>query len=229
MARKNKPEWVKDIIKLDNENQGLLGEIQQGELEDFTIGQLKALHKEMVEELEASAPVTEDADSAKAETDDNGVFTSMCGSDFDPKKNGACHKDCQVDFPDSFKACSDNFAKSDVVKKKKSGKPAVGKTEWGHVKGKQGGLVDDFFFEGKVGTIKEIAEFAGGKEPRIMHHMKHLVADVGIEILFADKKEEIEDDGKKKKVTVRSYWWSEKDKRRKGEPLEGKSVPGWKK
>lgn len=229
MATLKKEDWIKDIEKLDDDNTGLLGEISREELPKFTIGQLKALHKDMVEELEAKNPPKSE-NNIPAVTDENGVFKSMCGAEFDPKKNGACHKECSQDFPDEFNKCLANFEKQEVGKPQVNKKPALGKTEWGHVRTKQGGMIDEFFLQGKVGSLDEISEFAKGKQHRCLHHMKHLVADVGIDIKYADKIVElpvVNEGDEAKKTVVRQYWWADKDKRRKGESLEGKAVPGW--
>ncbi len=59
MAAKKKTDWIKDIIVLDNANEGLLGELPQSELENYTIGQLKALHKDMANEVAAAAKAGE--------------------------------------------------------------------------------------------------------------------------------------------------------------------------
>ena len=227
MATKNKAGWIKDIIVLDNANPGLLGEIPQNELEAFKVGQLKALYKDMADELaetEKPAPVpsTDVKDGDKKTTD----FLSMCGSDFNPKKTGECYKQCAADFPEAFKTCSEHYATLETVgsKRKSSNKHTAGKTEWGHTNGKQGGLIDDFFFNGNVGTMKEVCDFCEGKESRVMHHMKHLVADKGVVLQYKFRKV-TEGEGETAKTTqVKEYWWHEKDKRRKGDNLPGKSA-----
>lgn len=234
MATKNKAGWIKDIIVLDNENKGLLGDIAQSKLETFTVGQLKALHKDMADELaeKSNADTEKDDENLPStdvkETDGNDTpksFASMCGNEFDPKKTGTCYKQCQVDFPEAFKACSEHYATLETVgSKRKSSKPSAGKSEWGHTNGKQGGLIDNFFFEGQVGTMAEICDFCGGKEGRVMHHMKHLVADKGVQIQYKHRKV-TEGEGDDAKTTqVKEYWWHDKDKRRKGDNLSGKSA-----
>lgn len=230
MATKKKAEWIEAICKLDDENKGLLGEIPQKELEDFTVGQLKSLFKEMEADLEAEkTPEPKDTGSTElvvADGNEEGKFASMCGSEFNPKKTGECHKQCSVDFPEAFEACTEQYKSLESVGKVKTtpSKPTAGKTAWGHTNGKQGGLIDDFFFNGEVGTLADIAKFANGKEQRCMHHMKHLVFDLGIVIKYNfDKVVEKVDD---KEVTkqIKKYWWADKDKRRKGDKLEGKSA-----
>lgn len=233
MAAKTKQSWVDSICELDNNNTGLLGEIQRDDLDGFTIGQLKALYKEMVEDLAQQqkpvegegkelAVVEDGTNEEKA--DSTSKFMTMCGSEFNPKTSGECFKQCSVDFPEAFEACLAEYKKLDLAPTKKRSTSTIGKTTWGHLKTAQGGRIDDFFFEGNVGTLKEVAEFSNGKEARCLHHMKHLVYDLGIELLYGFRKEEVGEGDAKKVSQEKVYWWAESDKRRNGEKLIGKSA-----
>jgi len=231
MATKKKQDWIDAICKLDDENKGLLGDLPRETLTDYTVGQLKALLKDMEADLktgdepDGAIVVFDDVTGEKPES----KFATMCGMEFDPKKSGECNKQCSEDFPEAFAACSENYKSLEKVgkTKTKSSKPSVGKTAWGHTNGKQGGLIDDFFFNGGVGTIEDVCEFSGGKPQRCMHHMKHLVFDLGVCIKFNFDKVITVVDEKEVTTNVKKYWWADKDKRRKGDELKGKSAyPG---
>jgi len=223
MATKKKEDWINGICELDNNNPGLLGDIPREDLEQYSVGQLKALYKDMEDELAAHLPATTDGtpeEPVDGETKEE--FHTMCGSEFNPKTSGECFKQCQEDFPEAFAACIEHYKITDIkpVKAKSTKKAGIGKTEWQHLRNSQAGLIDDFFFNGGVGTLKEVSEFASGKETRCLHHMRHLVADIGVELLYAFRKVETEKGLEQEKI----YWWAESDKRRTGEKLPGKSV-----
>ena len=104
-------------------------------------------------------------------------FQSMCGFEYDPTPASSCNKTCSKDNPDAYKACLDNFEKNGSEKAKKvttKKKATRGKTAWGHLKGCQGGLVDEIFLNGGAHTIEEIMEYSGGKEYRVRSHMRHV-------------------------------------------------------
>lgn len=119
------------------------------------------------------------------------VFISFCTFPFDPAKKSDCYQMCKDDEPEEFARCLKHFEESDIkpkapTKAKSGGK---GKSFWGHVKGSQAGLIDDCLVEAtKPVTIQEIAEFAGSKLPRTLHHIKHLATNKGVTIsLTSDK------------------------------------------
>ena len=212
---KTKQDWIKEINAF---GAALLGEITQEELLTFNVGQLKALKLEIEKEVaESAAP---QAEEKEGDAGSESKFISMCGSEFDPKKSGSCAKDCSKDFPEAYKACSENFkVKPEAKGKAKKAKAPVGggKTRWNHVANSQAGKIDEVIITGEPKSLKEIAEFANAKEPRTLAHMQHLVADWGIEILYTTRKDEA---GKDETI----FFWSEKDKRRKGDILDGKSA-----
>jgi len=217
---KTKSNWIEEINAFGAE---AIGEVTQEELLAMNVGQLKNLKLEIEKEIaEKNAPPPEKKENEDEQDGDktsDSKFISMCGSEFDPKATGSCHKQCQVDFPEAFKACSEQYKVQPAAKTTQRAKAPAGggKTRWNHVSNSQAGRIDEMIIAGEPKSLKEIAEFAQAKEPRTLAHMQHLVADWGIEILSTDRKKE---DGKSETV----YFWSEKDKRRKGTVLEGKSA-----
>ena len=217
---KVKADWIKEINAFGSE---ALGDVTQEQLLEMNVGQLKMLKKEIEEEIAAGVAIVEkqltDANTPKEETvtDTPANFASMCGSEFDPKKAGSCHKQCSQDFPEAFKACSENFSKKPEKKTSAPKRAGGGKTVWNHVVNSQAGKIDECIIAGKPMSLAEIAKYAEGKEPRCLDHLKHLVFDWKIDILITKRKKE---DGKDEDI----YFWSEKDKRRTGDKLAGKSA-----
>ncbi len=106
-------------------------------------------------------------------------FASLCGFPFDPAKKSDCYAVCQNDNPADFKACEDNF-KAAPIKPKAKPAGGKGKSKWGHINGSQAGLIDDYLVGAlKPAPLEDIAEFAKGKIPRVLHHLKHLVNNKG--------------------------------------------------
>lgn len=248
----NKQQAVKRLVELGNDKKKmeklslkplvtkialahpLVGEIVEDDLTEMTVKQIlhviTELDKEQAEEVvdtelspEELVKVEEEEkanDDAVVETPkDPPIFTSMCGMPFDPNLSGSCHKQCQIDFPEAFKACMENHALQPAEPPRPSSSSraaSLGMNEWYHRPGTQGGELDRFFQEGHVGTVEEIAKFANCNPRRVMIHIKHLIADFDIKILKTTRKN---DD--KSISTV--FFWADKDKRRKGEEIEGKT------
>lgn len=102
-------------------------------------------------------------------------FSSLCGFPFDPAKKSDCYTVCKKDNPADFKACEDNF-KTAPIKPKTKTVGGRGKSKWGHINGSQAGLIDDCLVTAeKPLLLEDIAAFAKGKVPRVLHHLKHLV------------------------------------------------------
>jgi len=195
-----------------------IGELSADDLEKMNMKSLEALRKELDAEVSTETPenVPEELPNGTI-GEEIKPFTSMCGLSFDPSKSGACFGQCADEFPDSFKDCQNNFSAQPAKAAKAKAAPGLGMNQWYHRPGSQGGELDRFFEEGKVGTVEEIALFANCNTRRVMIHIKHLIADFNVSILKAGRKNE---DG----TTSTVYFWSEKDKRRKGELIEGKTA-----
>ena len=67
-------------------------------------------------------------------------------------------------------------------------------------------------------TIKEVAAAVNGREPRVMGHIKHLVADWGLEMMTGQRK------NKETAKMEMIIFWKENDHRRKGTPIVGKTA-----
>ena len=201
----------KDLIDviLGYEN---LGEMTKEELEKHTVKELNLLKKEMDEELAAEEPVKEEP--VKEEPVES--FSSMCGFNFDPASNSGCNTQCKNDYPDSFKECRDHFA-AQPVKKAASKPKGLGMNIWYHRPSSQGAALDNLLLAGKVVSFKDIQEAGAGTRTRALSHLKHLVADWGLDICKGKKKG---DDGK----MIEAYFWRDKNKERKGETLLGKTA-----
>lgn len=122
-------------------------------------------------------------------------FTPFCGVHdvFDPSETSECVTLCKEDNPDAFEACRKHEeSKPAPAKKKKAATGGRGKTVWGHVVGTQAGLIDVCLHEAVAPkTLEEIADFSGGRVPRVLHHLKHLVTDVKIGVVFTDSDKKI--------------------------------------
>lgn len=212
---KTKQNWIDEVKGFGQE---ALGDVTDADLAAMNIGQLKALKKE----LEKETGKTETPDPVKEETKQDvpeSKFISMCGSEFDPKKSGSCHTQCAKDFPEAFQACVENFKREPekpARQKKTSVGGGSGKTIWNHIASSQAGLIDECIISGKQMTLKEIAEHAKAKELRTLAHIKHLVADWKVTVLFDEREVE----GKKEIF----YFWADKCPGAPGTPLEGKTA-----
>jgi hypothetical protein len=122
-------------------------------------------------------------------------FTPFCDVHdvFDPSETSECVTLCKEDNPDAFEACRKHEeSKPAPAKKKKAATGGRGKTVWGHVVGTQAGLIDVCLHEAVAPkTLEEIADFSGGRVPRVLHHLKHLVTDVKIGVVFTDSDKKI--------------------------------------
>jgi len=215
---KTKQNWIDEVKAFGQE---ALGDVTDADLAAMQIGQLKALKKELEKETGKVEEPAADKVEEKTEELPKSQFISMCGSEYDPKKSGSCAKQCSKDFPEAFKACSENFAAKASVgtttKTKKTKAPTTGgKTVWNHVASSQAGLIDECIIGGKQMTLAEIAEFAKAKEARTLNHLQHLVADWQITILTDKRKV-----GEEEKTY---YFWKDKCPAAVGEPLAGKSA-----
>jgi len=216
---KTKQNWIDEVKAFGQE---ALGDVSDDDLNAMQIGQLKALKKELEKETgKTEEPAAGKQEEGKLEELPKSQFISMCGSEYDPKKSGSCAKQCNKDFPEAFKACSENFAAKASVgtttKTKKTKAPATGgKTIWNHVASSQAGLIDECIIGGKQMTLAEIAAYAKAKEPRTLNHIQHLVADWKITILTDKRKV-----GEEEKVY---YFWKDKCPGAVGEPVAGKSA-----
>lgn len=212
-------------------------EITEDDLKDMTVKNLQLLKKELDAEEAEELAAKENGDTEEGGTNDNNAddeggteeslppedasaeeFTSMCGMPYDPSASGSCFTQCSKEFPEEFARCTTHFAATPHVAPSQSQKRAAsqGMNEWYHRPGTQGGELDRFFMEGKVGSVDEIAKFADCNPRRVMIHIKHLIADFEINILKTGRKN---DDGSVSTV----YFWADKDKRRKGEAIKGKT------
>lgn len=112
-------------------------------------------------------------------------FASFCGFEFDPAKNSDCYTVCQKDEPEEFAKCLAHFETLVIKPKAKSStaKGGRGKSQWGHINGTQAGLIDDALVTAETPLqLTAISEFAQGKSPRVLHHLKHLVKNKGASI-----------------------------------------------
>jgi len=207
-----------------------IGDVTKEVLEKHKMKDLWVLKNEMDEELKKEdttipdqkpEPVKTDAKAEPVKTDakpgTKELFIPMCGitDGFDPNKKSSCNLQCVKDYPDSHAECLTHF--KTLADEKKASKPkGLGMNQWYHRPGTQGSNLDEFFTTGKIGTVKEIAEFADCNERRVMIHIKHLIWDFDVEILKGQKKN---DTGK----IFEAYFCADKDKRRKGTKVSGKT------
>lgn len=199
-----------------------LGDLDEESLEAMTVPNLNLLKEELDKELAEEAGETPEskketpAEKPKEETP-KAEFTPMCGLEFDPAAKSSCNVQCKYEFPDNFKECQENFKVEPEKKPAAKRGPSQGMNQWYHRPGSQGGNLDNFFTEGKAGTVAEIAAFAGCKDSRVMIHIKHLIADFDVEILKGTRK------NKETKKAETIFFWTKKDKRRKGVKISGKT------
>ena len=112
-------------------------------------------------------------------------FASFCGFAFDPAKNSDCYTVCKKDEPEEFAKCLAHFETLVIKPKTKTStaKGGRGKSHWGHINGTQAGLIDDALVTATTPLqLTAIAEFAQGKSPRVLHHLKHLVKNKGASV-----------------------------------------------
>ncbi|MCK5850431.1 MAG: hypothetical protein KAH23_05900 [Kiritimatiellae bacterium] len=152
----------------------------------------KAIESDTVE-TSAKTPTKKEAKDLSAlektpETPEE--FKSMCGFPFDPAPAGSCTKTCKGENPEAFKACQENFKAT--AKKSTPGttsKSKRGKNTWGHLNGCQGALIDDrFLTAGGAHTLEEIMTAAGASRPRVISHLKHLVAVWNVDLRITSEK-----------------------------------------
>lgn len=113
-------------------------------------------------------------------------FKSMCGFDYDPSQASGCFTACQKDNPEAFAACTENF-KATAKDKKKVTKSRRGKNVFGHLIGCQGAKIDDIFtLEKGVHSMDDIMKYAEATRPRVISHLKHLVAVWNVDLRMTE-------------------------------------------
>lgn len=129
-------------------------------------------------------------------------FQTGCEGPFDPKSPD-CRKECKSLNPEWHKACwnwwkteGKEASRKEVAAKqeKKSngnGKAGAGKTEWGHRRKTQAGIIDLVLQDGIAVKFDEFAEALGTSANRVKDHIqRHLPNDLEIPVEQAD-----------------GYWW----------------------
>jgi hypothetical protein len=121
-------------------------------------------------------------------------FKSMCGFDYDPAQAGSCFKTCQGESPEAFAACTANFKATAKKTTSASKTTRRGKNVYGHLIGCQGALIDDqFTVVGGAHSMKDLMKAAGATQPRVISHLKHLVAVWKVDLrITSDKKYYVE-------------------------------------
>jgi len=115
-------------------------------------------------------------------------FESMCGSDFDVNQASTCWATCQEDNPEAFAACKANHALVGQTTKVKATRTSRGKTLWLHLKGCQGGLVDEILSEVKgPHSIEDIMKYSDGTRARVTGHMRHLTQKRGVVLRMTEE------------------------------------------
>lgn len=134
---------------------------------------------------------------AKAKKDE-AVFAPGCGGNFDPKSPD-CRKECKELNAEWHKACwnwwkteGKEQQKQQAEKKAGNGKAkGAGKTEWGHRRKTQAGVIDLILQEGIAVKFDELATALGTSSARVKDHIqRHLPNDLEIQVEQED-----------------GYWW----------------------